>query len=136
MPRTLIAVPLMLALLAGLAPGNALAGPPDGVSGKMEFDRVAEGLRKYRKEKDTADRLLLLMRLAKTEDPRVAVALGEALVHEEGLVADMAASLLLRHYAHDDPPDGTDSKTRRKAALQWWAENFIALRYHARQLPR
>jgi hypothetical protein len=58
MPRTLFALPLTLALLAGLAPGNALAGPPEGVSGKMEFvDEVAAGLRAYGRETDELKRL-------------------------------------------------------------------------------
>ena len=40
MPRTLFAVSLTLALLAGVASGNALAGPPEGVSGRMVVDEA------------------------------------------------------------------------------------------------
>src|SRR5690348_6758493 len=75
MPRKLLAVFVLLAALAV----SASAGPPEGVSGKVVFDQVADGLRKYRAEKDKGRRLDWLKRLAPTHDPRVGVALGEAL---------------------------------------------------------
>ncbi len=52
MPRT-IAAAVLLAVLALLSPGKAVAGPPEGVSGKMvfvppvnyaEFVRIKEGM--------------------------------------------------------------------------------------------
>ena len=51
MPRTNFAagmLPLFAVLAVALSlPGKAVAGPPEGVSGKMVFDEVAEGLRRY-----------------------------------------------------------------------------------------
>ena len=67
-----------LALLALLAPWPAAAGPPERVSGRMVFDEVAEGLRKYGKETDREKRIRWLRKLAPTGDVRVAVALGDA----------------------------------------------------------
>ena len=76
MPRMFAVVPLLVLALS--LPGKAIAGPPEGVSGKMVLDEVADGLRKYRKEKDAVKRLRLLERLATTRDPRVAIVLVEA----------------------------------------------------------
>jgi hypothetical protein len=96
-PRlALLALPL-LALLAFLA-APAAAGPPEGVSGRMAFDRVADGLRRYRQEDDDAKRIAWLRRLAPTRDPRVAAVLEDCAA--EGLTSDcwVAASELLRRY--------------------------------------
>ena len=82
MPRkTFAAVLLVLAVLALVMPGKAVAGPPEGVSGKMVLagDEVADGLRKYRKEANLDKKVALLLDLRKTKDLRVAVALGETL---------------------------------------------------------
>lgn len=54
MQRTFATLPL-LATLALLTPVEALAGPPQGASGKMVHE-VADGLRMYRKEKDVSAR--------------------------------------------------------------------------------
>ena len=76
MPRTLP----VLALLGLLVPGRpALAGPPEGVSGRIVLDEVWDGLRQYRAEKDPERRIRLLEKLAPSRDPRVAVVLGEAM---------------------------------------------------------
>jgi hypothetical protein len=64
MPRMIAAVlPLLFAM------GQALAGPPEKWSGKIVFDEVADGLRKYRKETDTVKRIKWLEKLAPTRDP-------------------------------------------------------------------
>jgi hypothetical protein len=47
MSRTTYALLPLLTALA-LPPGEAIAGPPEGPSGRMVFDEVADGLRKYR----------------------------------------------------------------------------------------
>ena len=67
---------LLLASLLLLS-GQALAGPPGGVSGRMTFDEVADGLRKYRKETDEETRLQWLEELGRHQDVRVIVAMGE-----------------------------------------------------------
>ena len=78
MTRTTFAAVLpLLTVLALTLPGEAIAGPPEGVSGKMVLDEVAEGLRRFRRDEDWIKRLRLLERLAPTQDPRVAVLLGE-----------------------------------------------------------
>jgi hypothetical protein len=76
MPRTFAAGSLIV--LALILLGKALAGPPDGVAGKMVLDEVADGLRKYRKETDQPKRLKWLAQLAATHDMRVQVALVDA----------------------------------------------------------
>jgi hypothetical protein len=46
MPTLLPPLVMVLSLLTLLAPGKARAGPPEGVSGRMVLDEVAEGLRR------------------------------------------------------------------------------------------
>ncbi len=75
MPRAFAAALPLLATLAMLSPGKALAGPPQGVSGKMVLDEVSEGLRKYRRETDGKKRIKWLTKLAPSRDPRVKAAL-------------------------------------------------------------
>jgi hypothetical protein len=123
-----------LAILFLPAPGMALAGPPEGASGKMVFDRVADGLRTFRKEKHTGRGWRLMNRLAATGDPRVAVALGEAWEDqkEEGRLA--VAGLILQYCC----------PTQRLPAFSlggelvddWWVKNKADLRRRAAQLPR
>ena len=49
-------LPLAVMLLTLSLPGNVVAGPPEKMSSKMTFDTVADGLRKYQKEKDEEKR--------------------------------------------------------------------------------
>jgi hypothetical protein len=119
-----------LVLLTLVLPGWAVAGPPEWPSGKMAFDTVADGLRKYRKEKDEERRVWWLHRLAPTHDPRVAVTLGEAMDRDHRLAPDEqwhAKGLLLKYYA------GPDWSGRVGA---WWEQNEADLRRRAKQLPR
>jgi hypothetical protein len=128
MRRTLFAVSLTLALLAGLPPGNAVAGPPEGVSERMVLDEVAEGLRDYRQERDPEKRLAWLKRLAPTKDPRVAVALAAA----DDDVAETSA-LLSRYYLSRPP---TDELRPIVEATFWCHENEADLRPRAKEPPR
>jgi hypothetical protein len=137
MPRTLTAA-VLLALLALLTPGKAVAGPPEEASGKMVLDEVADGLRKYRAEKDTGKRIKWLEKLAPSHDPRVAVALGEemdrALGQEDHALRWEAARLLAEFYVK-----GTlrfASLVDLQAAWPWWEKNEADLRRRAAQLPR
>jgi hypothetical protein len=68
---------LALLPLVVVVPWPAVAGPPEGVSGRMVFDEVADGLRKCREEKDPEKRIRWLEKLATTGDPRVCVALWD-----------------------------------------------------------
>jgi hypothetical protein len=111
---------LLIALLL-LLPGQALAGPPEGVSGRMAFDAVADGLRKYAKETDPEMRAGRLAALAPSQDPRVAVALGEAM--QDPSPAVLAAA----HY-------GAGTSTAEVCA--WWKQNEADLRRRAKLLPR
>src|SRR5262249_15980430 len=89
---------LPLAMPAVLAP-PAVAGPPGGVSGRMVYvDEVADGLRKYRAARDDGKRAELLGKLARTRDPRVAVALGEALHDPSPDVLVRAAYGIVRYH--------------------------------------
>jgi hypothetical protein len=105
----------------------------------MVFDEVADGLRRYRTEMAEAKRIALLTRLAKTEDPRVAVALGEA-TREPGIAPD-AALLLLHNYVHPEFSfDALSNKSHKglpgENPLSWWKENEADLRRQAARLPR
>ncbi len=142
MPKIIAAV-LMLATLALLSPGRAVAGPPEGVSGKMTFDEVADALRKYRKETDEGKRMGWLWKLAPTRDPRVAVALGEAFAagrpprmpgapfYVTGLDTVAAMGLIENRFPPTQPPDLNWDVVR-----QWWRDNEADLRRRAAQLPR
>jgi len=133
-PHRLVA----LALLALLAP-PAFAGPPEGVSGRMVLDEMADRLRKCRSVKDVDERLRRLLLLAPSRDIRVAVALGDEL---DGWLAEkqpspydsrvIMATIIL--YAHYLPPDAAEGPKR--AAIEWWKKNGDDLRRRAKQLPR
>ena len=135
---------LLLAAPALLSPRNAVAGPPDGPSGRMVLDEVADGMRKYRKEMETARRLAWLRKLAATGDPRVAVLLAEtATNHEDGEVDCEAADELWWHYAGPDAASHRGIVNRSPASpppgksyRAWWKANEADLRRRARQLQR
>jgi len=126
MQRTLFAVPLTLALLPGLAP-RIVAGPPDGASGNMVLDEVADGLRKYRKEKDPEKRAAWL--------ERVALALGEAREESDRTVARAASIALFELYC---PPGELETITLASLWVRtgdWWKANEADLRRRAKELP-
>ena len=60
----LLSAPLLLACAA-----PCMAGPPERASGEMVFDEVADGLRRYRSEKDETKRVEWLRQLAPTRAP-------------------------------------------------------------------
>jgi hypothetical protein len=130
MPSLRIAVPL---LMLPLLSGPTFAGPPEGASGKMVLDEVADGLRRYQQEKDGGRRLAWLKRLAPARDVRVAVALGEAVDGPAGLLSGEAVVLLLAHYdiGAMSPLEDLSGAVRR-----WWKANKADLRRRAKQLPQ
>jgi hypothetical protein len=134
MSRTFAAA-VLLATLAMLLPGKAPAGPPEGASGKMAFDRVGAGLDRYRRERDLSKQLRWLERLAPSGDPRVGVALGEYVSDDNPHAArQIVALLLLRHFVpaaaqRDYFLHGPDTG-------HWWRANEADLRRRAAQLPR
>ena len=132
MPRkTFAALLLSLAVLALTLLEKAVAGPPEGVSGKMVFDEVADGLRKYQKETDWRKRLQWMVKLAPTCDPRVAIAL--VMAHPSGSTAVVEEDNLLMKYfirgTRFHRGDGMDVDG-------WWAANEADLRRRAKQLPQ
>ncbi|HEX5269873.1 MAG TPA: hypothetical protein VFW33_05280 [Gemmataceae bacterium] len=138
MPRRFAGfVPPLFAALAVLLPGAALAGPPEGASGRMVLDEVADGLRKVRKENDPAKRLGWLKRQARTRDPRVAVALGEAM--REGVMKDREAAAWLLRCEYELPLGelaGDPDEPLLHHMKEWWRLNEADLRRRAAQLPR
>ena len=132
MPSLLIAVLLLVLTLA--LPGATLAGPPEGVSGKMVLDEVADGVRKYRKETDARRRGELLRRLAPTRDLRVAMALGVAMMEGgSSLGREVDATELLNEWFLSDDDDF--SEVHRSVRI-WWKKNEADLRRRAIQLPQ
>jgi hypothetical protein len=93
----------------------------------MTFDEVADGLRRYRSERDPGRRRALLGKLAPLRDPRVAVALGETLAASEFPYPELV--LLAEYYLPDTKRGSTDS------VWDWWRENEADLRSRARELP-
>ena len=127
MPRTFAGFVLLLAMLALALPGRAVAGPPEGVSGKMMFDEVADGLRKYRKKKDVEKRYKMLEKLAPTKDARVAIAIMEA-----GRADFRVYRLLAEFFVQ-----GTRFEEGSRYHLgDWWTANEADLRRRAKQLPQ
>jgi hypothetical protein len=100
--------------------GQAVAVP----SKKMMFDEVAVGLSIYRREKDDEKRRGWLNRLAPSRDPRVAVALGEALLHAGPAEYVAAYSGLVNYFG-----SGLDVRA-------WWKANETDLRRRAKVHPR
>jgi hypothetical protein len=119
-------------LLLSLAPALN-AGPTAGPSGKMVFDGVADGLRKYRKEKDPAKRAALLKELAPKRDARVAVLLGDAMKNPD--TSGIAAGILFWRYQL--PPSAHKrAEPNYVEAAAWWHDHKADLRGRAAQLPR
>jgi hypothetical protein len=134
MPRKTFAVVLLvLAVLALLSPGKAVAGLPEGASGKLVFDEVADGLRKYRQETDHDRRVRWLRKLAPTCDVRVAVALTDAWGDSDGGVGTVAQSLLAEYYCKPRPATVADAWA---PVTDWWKKNGADLRRRAKQLPQ
>ena len=141
MRRMFVFVPA-LAVLGLIPPGKAGAGPPERTSGRIVFDTVADGLRKYGKETDEQKRIDWLLRLAPSQDPRVAVVLGEAVaawnppvMAGTGLYfpgVGHVAALCLVEYRFTSPGP---SPTSIEGIKQWWRDNEADLRRRAKQLP-
>jgi hypothetical protein len=142
MPKTFAAV-LLLAVLALALPGKAVAGPPEGISGRMVFDEVGDWLKKYQKENDEGKRVKWLRRLAPTRDPRVAVVLSEAYFGRRPTNGRtdsryyIVLEVLLFEFVR-----GTKYQSRSREGnvvydlSSWWDENAAELRRRAKQLPQ
>ncbi|HEX5272809.1 MAG TPA: hypothetical protein VFW33_20065 [Gemmataceae bacterium] len=130
----IFAAAVLLLVPALLVAGEAFAGPPQGVSGKMVRDEVVEWCRRYLKEWRDEKRTACLRKLRPTRDPRVAVELWKT--WEEGSrgvkdgvdfsqAALLARSLLSRWYVPANEP-----------VDRWWKASEADLRRRASQLPR
>jgi hypothetical protein len=134
MPRTF--TPLLLALSLLVPPGRVLAGPPEGISGRMVVDEVSEGLRNYRRESDAGRRVRWLAKLAPTRDPRVGVAMGEYLSSDRNPFPwQISVGWLLTEHFMPPAPASDNVLEQTKAARGWWRDNEADLRRRARQLP-
>ena len=134
MTRTFARFALLLVVsLALLSPGNVVAGPPEKISGKLVFDEVADGLRKYRKAKEPVSRIRWLEKLAPTRDPRVALALVEASESMTGRRALWPARGLLADYF----VRGTQFESGSLISVsEWWIANKADLVRRAKELPQ
>jgi len=136
-PRlALLALPL-LALLLPMPPLPAIAGPPEGVSGRMALDEVADGLRRYRVAPTPEAKVAWLKRLAPSRDPRVAVALGEAATGHDPEVSRWTIGLAYRNYDLNVSVESeSGASVISRLVLKWWQENEADLRRRAARLPR
>jgi hypothetical protein len=124
-----------LALLLPLTLVPALpAAPPEAPCGRMVLDAIEEGLREYHRARTPEARRAWLKKLARTHDPRVAVALGEALSDPSPLVARRAAIELAWEYM-PRPADPRYMGFRLDQVDDWWKEHEEELRRRAQQLP-
>lgn len=128
---------LLLLMLAVLAPTPVVAGPPERPSGRMAFDQVADGLRKYRCQEDPENRIRWLKKLAPTCDVRVAVALGDAWGDRDRTVGSVAADLLAKHFC----PKDDELRVHTVASAwgefsDWWKKNEGDFRRRAKELSR
>jgi hypothetical protein len=149
MPKTLFAGLLTLALLAGLSPGEAVAGPPERASGKIVVDKVADDILRYRKARSLADRIAWLERMAPTRDPRVAIALWETYVtgakwwqqdtpsdkRDEKELSYKATFLLYVEFVRGGGPIDGGTLGIGADVGEWWKNNEADLRRRAKQLP-
>ena len=133
MPKTL----LLVSLLALVLPSQAVAGPPEGVSGKMVLDEVEDGLRKYRKAQTPAAKVTVLRQLYSSSDPRLAILLYSIVVDksEDNDVHYWAFHILARNFLIGKTPffDPEHGVFQRDS---WWKENEADLRRRAKQLPQ
>jgi hypothetical protein len=121
-----LTLPPALAALALLLPAPAVAGPPEGVSGRMVFDEVTDALRRYHRETDDDKRIAWLERLAPARDPRVALLIWEYPPDEISPSQYIGLRrLLLRYYV-----------PRGESLGHWWRANEADLRRRAKELPR
>jgi hypothetical protein len=137
MCRPFVAFVLLLALLALLPMSRAVAGPPQSAPGRMvlERDEVSEALLRYRRESDPHRRLALLTDLAATHDPRVAVALGQALYDPRSEVRTQAAFGILFNQSGQKVKKMLTPHQALDWAREWWAANEDDLKRLARRLP-
>src|SRR5947209_8608616 len=126
----------MLIAFLLLLPGQVLAGPPEAMSGRMVLDEVTDGLQRYRAEKDPGRRIQWLRRLETTREPRVGVALGEALFDPDEGVRMQAASGIVQHQTEDLINKTMTGPVSLRWARQWWAEHEADLRRRARMLRK
>lgn len=124
MPKASLALTLVALLPVPLA-----AGPPEGPSARMVFDEVADGLRQFRAEQDETKRVEWIGKLARTRDPRVAIALAGARTTFD-VVGAQAHMMLAIYFV---PPG---MKSSEDIVDAWWKENEADLRRRASQLPR
>jgi hypothetical protein len=117
----------LIALVPLFASSAAVAGPPERPAYRMTCDEVADGLRRYRRERDPVRRQALLWKLAPVRDPRVAVALGEVLTSSEFAYQELV--FLAEYHLPESKRGSTD------AVWDWWRDNEAALRRRARELP-
>jgi hypothetical protein len=115
--------PLLTAALA-LACGSPC---PDLTSSRqVVLDRAGAQLDRYRRETNPAKRAALLRGLAPSRDPRVAVALGEALADRSLAVRVAATYGLLNHHLPAPVERGTEQ--HMEAVDRWWKANQGRLR--------
>jgi hypothetical protein len=134
MTRTFARFALLLVMsLALLSPGKSFAGPPEKISGKMVFDEVADGLRRYLMEKDEDKRAKWLEKLAPSRDPRVMVVIGEALFDESSWVIREAVRIVEEYY---DPSIQLRSHSHRHYARLWWQGHEADMRRRAEQIQQ
>jgi hypothetical protein len=116
---------------------TCLAGPPGGPSGAMMLDKVADGLSKYRREKDPDKRIEWLKKLARIRDPRVAIVLAQEGINPDSILGERnrqyAANLLMEYYIPRS--QWVYSAKYSVTAQRWWESNEADLRRRAKQLP-
>jgi hypothetical protein len=142
--------PAIMMLLVVLAEGSprAVAGPPPAAPGKMVLDDVEDGLRKYRSERNESSRARRLQKLSGILDPRVMMAMAEALTDSSQEVRRAAAEGIFFGYAGGcvllviPPPEQVEKYAHQwwgrfeAEVRQWWREDELELRRRAQHPSR
>jgi hypothetical protein len=119
-------------------------GPPEGPSGALLLDEVADGLRRHTRGDGSGDqrRIEWLKKVVRTRDPRVVIALFElAFDGQSRQVQDEATFVIWAHIirrpgaAEPLPSDSAKLKALRDRARDWWRENGQLYLLQADQLP-
>jgi hypothetical protein len=101
----------------------------------MVFDEISEGLLLYRLEPSSEKRYKRLARLAPVHDPRVTIALVEAMNNETKSERVMwIASLVVQYHI---PPDEKLAPAKFPTFVRlWWENNETEVRLRAKKLPK
>lgn len=136
---TILLVLVLLAAFVALCSWSLRVYATMAEKNDLRRDRLARQLQQFRDETSSEKRVDLLHEFARIQDPRVVVALMEAVQGElakgrYSAVLEIASSLLV--YYHIPKEELVGSTKYWSAALIWWEKNEADVRRRAAALPQ